>query len=422
MYRNYVNNTLSLHEYNTLIKSTPEGLKYCNAFCQKFMDKDMFYETKALCKECFNLISKVRKMIDNNQLTAEQFRENPELVQRDKTIIPIYRECINCEERKTLDQFEPTRKECIICRKNKKKNNNMELVKQYINAIEEVKTDIVALKNLLRSMPADLVRLTVTHYQIPSSDTDRKDHFVLKIIDYFKAQLNPYICLGKCGCTLSTQFTICDICKKAPKSLAEERILEFEKNLPAIIGRMSSLTPEEGAKYNKKQIIMIARKLGVSFYQTQDKPVIIELIHKHLTQKEEPKIDPKQLPVLALKDLLIASRQEDGFINATQLCKIKNKVFNDWYKLDSTKELINELEAQLYLENPSRENPISVIDTKKAGKNQGKNQESWIHPDLGLPFAEWLDKKFAIKISRFIRAYASGTVTENLKSQPQSSE
>ena len=35
--------------------------------------------------------------------------------------------------------------------------------------------------------------------------------------------------------------------------------------------------------------------------------------------------------------------REDGFINATAMCKAGGKRFNDWKRLDSTQELINEI-------------------------------------------------------------------------------
>jgi len=161
MFRNYVKTSLDLNEFNKKIKDAPEGQRYCNAFCQKYMNNDEFYDGKANCKECYNQLIKARKMIDNNQLTAEQFKEDPTLVPREKTVIPVYRTCITCEEELTLDKFEATRKECIQCRKNKKKINYEDQFKKYKEGIEEVKTDITALSNLLKAMSVDLLKLVV---------------------------------------------------------------------------------------------------------------------------------------------------------------------------------------------------------------------------------------------------------------------
>jgi hypothetical protein len=49
---------------------------------------------------------------------------------------------------------------------------------------------------------------------------------------------------------------------------------------------------------------------------------------------------------LVLNNITIESR-EDGFINATQLCKAGGKQFNYWHRLASTKELIEALKNNL---------------------------------------------------------------------------
>ena len=124
MFKNYVNESLDLPQYNQMMLKAPKNQKYCNAFCQKFIDTNEFYDAKANCKECFNYIIKIRKMIDNNQLTAEQFKASPDLIKRDKVIIPIHRTCITCEEELTIDKFEATRKEWILKKK-------AEMIKKY---------------------------------------------------------------------------------------------------------------------------------------------------------------------------------------------------------------------------------------------------------------------------------------------------
>lgn len=51
---------------------------------------------------------------------------------------------------------------------------------------------------------------------------------------------------------------------------------------------------------------------------------------------------------LILNDIKIIARETDGFINATSLCKAGNKLFANWYKLDSTKNLIKELKISIF--------------------------------------------------------------------------
>jgi hypothetical protein len=412
MFRNYVNESLDLNQFNQIMKKAPENQKYCNAFCQKFMDINDFYEGKSNCKECFNYIIKIRKMIDNNQLTAEQFKANPDLVKRDKVIIPVYRSCISCKEELTLDKFEATRKECITCRKNKKKINHEEQFDKYKKGIEEVKEDITALTNLLRGMSSDLLKFVVKEYKISMSHSDRKkDIMLVKIIDHFKSLLSPYVCLGNCGCKLPVQFSVCDVCKLKPKNSTEELMLEFEKNLDNLIESLEQMKPEDSVKYNKKQIVLIAKKLGIKFYQTQDKPIIMELIDTHLQKKKE---DEKQSILkdlggeINLNGITVLSR-EDGFINATDMCKAGGKQFKNWYRLDSTKELIEELDNKL------KKSVAHIWATKIVDIIQGgsaKLQGSWIHPDLAVHLAMWISPTFGIQVSGWIRELAlTGSVT-----------
>ncbi len=98
---------------------------------------------------------------------------------------------------------------------------------------------------------------------------------------------------------------------------------------------------------------------------------------------------------LTLNNVAIESR-EDGFINATQLCKAGGKKFNNWYQLDSTKEIIKELEKSLNAGIPAFKN---LVEVKKGRYNSG----SWIHPDLAVQLAQWISPSFAIQVSRWIR-------------------
>jgi len=107
---------------------------------------------------------------------------------------------------------------------------------------------------------------------------------------------------------------------------------------------------------------------------------------------------------LILNDVVILSRPEDNYINATQLCQAGNKKFNDWFRLDTTKELINVLEADAGI-------PASgLIDIIKGG-NYKNNQGSWIHPDLACPLAQWISPLFAFQVSKWIRTlFTNGNI------------
>ena len=441
MFKNYVaTETLSLNDYNNIMKNDcPVGQKYCNAFCQKFLSLEEFHKDRASCKECFGQIEKARKMIDNNQLTIEQFKNNPGLVSREQTDIPVFRNCKTCLEDLSLDRFEAYRKECIDCRKKKKKINHEEQLKEKIIAIDAAKTNIPVLTNIIKGISADVLKLVVAHYKVHTISEERtKDKMVVYIVDHFKSLLNPFVCLGTCGNTLVKEFSVCDVCKNNPKSMAEEKLIEFEKGLDELCSNLTSMKTEDSYLYNKKEIQMIATKLGIKYYKTMDKPVVMELIDKYLEDKmkEDRKIILANMGgEINLNGITVLSR-EDGFIDATALCKAGGKQFKHWFSLESTKELIDVLFEELnsigQTDDPflktnifdfkknEQENPVPFlkvgIPTSKKIEvvqiTKGRYGGSWVHPDLAVQIANWLSPTFALKISKWVREIAiTGTVT-----------
>ncbi len=106
---------------------------------------------------------------------------------------------------------------------------------------------------------------------------------------------------------------------------------------------------------------------------------------------------------LALNGIAIEVR-EDQYINATQLCKAGGKKFHDWYRLDTTKELISALGEILQTEE-GWDLTKPLVDIKKGGNNKTILQGSWVHPDLAVQLAQWISPKFAIQVSRWVNEW-----------------
>jgi hypothetical protein len=130
---------------------------------------------------------------------------------------------------------------------------------------------------------------------------------------------------------------------------------------------------------------------------------IEELIHNKVENQQNVPIETKSIESLILNDIIITSRSEDNYINATQLCQAGCKKFNDWYRLNTTKQLINHVKSETEI-------PVSqLIDIKK-------RKGSWIHPDLAIQLAQWISPKFAIQVSKWIRElFTNGKVEINLQ-------
>ena len=119
-------------------------------------------------------------------------------------------------------------------------------------------------------------------------------------------------------------------------------------------------------------------------------------------------IKKKEKQDLILNDIVISSRYEDNYVNATQLCQAGNKKFNDWFRLDIVKELINVLESETGI--PASE----LLDIIKGGDYT--KQGSWVHPDLAIQLAQWISPKFALQVSKWIRTlFSNGHLEVNIE-------
>ena len=100
-----------------------------------------------------------------------------------------------------------------------------------------------------------------------------------------------------------------------------------------------------------------------------------------------------------LNGIVILCR-EDGYIDATRLCKAGGKQFKHWNCLESTKELVNALILKVGI------TTVKLIDSKK-----GKYGGSWVHPDLAIQLAQWISPMFSLQVSSWVRELAmSGSV------------
>ena len=137
----------------------------------------------------------------------------------------------------------------------------------------------------------------------------------------------------------------------------------------------------------------------------EDACEIDEILKTDLTKLkffEEEKVDyviDTSKYKLILNDIMITARPEDGFINATQLCKAGGKKFNHWSSLESTKKLIEALKQD-------KESVAGIPATNFMEIIQGgeaKLQGSWIHQDLAIHLAMWISPEFSIQVSRWTR-------------------
>ena len=97
---------------------------------------------------------------------------------------------------------------------------------------------------------------------------------------------------------------------------------------------------------------------------------------------------------------VIYQRIEDGYVNATAMCKAAGKLGAGYYRLGTTKEFIAELSAVMQI------SITDIIVTKRGG--DPVLQGTWIHPKLAINLAMWLSPKFAVKVSIWVDDWITG--------------
>lgn len=93
----------------------------------------------------------------------------------------------------------------------------------------------------------------------------------------------------------------------------------------------------------------------------------------------------------------IRQTTKDGYFDATAMCQAHGKRFNDWFRLDATKE---------YLEALSLITGIPVI--KLVVSLTGRYGGTWVQPLVANRLAQWCSPAFAVKVDQWIEELKNG--------------
>jgi hypothetical protein len=394
-YKEYIKNFLRSVELKAKNKYAPNGVRYCNGLCQDYCNIDDFCNKNCICNSCRNYFNLAEKLINSGKITLENFQNNPSIVYGEESKeIDIFKLCEICKENKSIIHFDSKRNKCKSCRtleSIKRVNTDIDLL---ISNIEKTKDNLKQLENLLFNIPTGKLTIIISHYKIGRKSSDNKQNKIFNIIEYFRKLQNPYKCQGGCEFILEEQFSTCQKCldmKEQFKSNRRKNITEFQTNLPILMETFVGIPPNEEHLYNIHEIKSIAKFLNIDFRHIMVKQTIIDLINEHMKKRAEE--DKKEVKKKDLKlNGMFISLRDDGYINTTHLCKAGDKLFSDWYKLKSTKELISILESDMNIS-------TLLIDNKT-------NRDTWIHPDLAIQLAQWISPLFALQVSKWIRELA----------------
>lgn len=117
------------------------------------------------------------------------------------------------------------------------------------------------------------------------------------------------------------------------------------------------------------------------------------------------------IPLSTNNTQITFQRQEDGYINATALCKNAGKQFGHYNTNQTTQAFLKALEAEIGI-------TISeLIQVQKGGEPH--LQGTWVHPQVATHLAQWLSPKFAVQVSRWLQDWITKKQAPQLTQKEQ---
>lgn len=121
--------------------------------------------------------------------------------------------------------------------------------------------------------------------------------------------------------------------------------------------------------------------------------------------------DGKQLKLALIErkvensEIAINQRLLDGYIDATELCKASGKNFNDYSRLKSTGDFLNELSSDTGI-------PVSALIQSVRG-GYARFQGTWVHPQVAINLAQWASAKYAVLVSKWVFEWMNGNISKS---------
>lgn len=189
-------------------------------------------------------------------------------------------------------------------------------------------------------------------------------------------------------CTFLTEI---DQLKKQCNEYINKNIL-LEKELN--IMRMK----EEELKKDKENLMADYAKLAaISASRDFEQHTVIEIEQDNIdevnTLDEEYSLEPLDIG----KGFSIQHREEDGYINVTDLCKAGGKKYSHWKSLEKSRGFIHALSMAAGI--PAAE-LIQVGTGNKFGTTD--NTATWVHPQVAINIAQWISPHFDVKVSAWV--------------------
>jgi len=176
------------YEYLQKNKESPDGMKWCNGFCQNHRPLTQFskvsYAYSTICMLCENKVDVANSRILSGEITSKQIREDPDIID----LKVNQRICRKCQKVLDICNFEPKKRQCRTCR-NKSRS---QFGKKFENIIEEQISIIQKLSDHDRKIKLNRYTKIELHkigqyLGIGRKFNDKKANVVENILKYYES-------------------------------------------------------------------------------------------------------------------------------------------------------------------------------------------------------------------------------------------
>lgn len=94
-------------------------------------------------------------------------------------------------------------------------------------------------------------------------------------------------------------------------------------------------------------------------------------------------------------DYAVVCREEDGYIDVTNLCKAGGRKYETWNRRKATKEFVLVLREEL--QNCRADIPLELVKF-----DTGDTQRTWAHPRVALNIAQWVSPAFDVQVTKWV--------------------
>jgi prophage antirepressor-like protein len=185
---------LSKSQYNEKNKKAPKDQRFCNAWCQQFVDTINYRGIRSggllpICKKCENMEDIARIKLHNGQSTIEQIKLNPISLlcnENDQA-------CRQCWKIKHVKiDFEPLNRKCRTCKltNQKERISNIGFMDTIASLKEFAKTPNlkkIDLELRLKSVSKEELVLILKEVKLGRSSTDKKEDMIQRMVKYLLA-------------------------------------------------------------------------------------------------------------------------------------------------------------------------------------------------------------------------------------------